>query len=579
MSKIPSIFSCLPEPHFIEHLTPKEDIYLGKDYSIPPDSMVALEPETSEGLSFLLKFPRTHIFADEQVEVGPLFARELEFQSFDFEVKTYDEETCAYDDSRKKKTNKYHQVAEQITKRPQHATIIHALTLSPYWIGALSRQDRLLEQKKFSFLNLLILYRLIEVCLLAIAILEESSDKPDPRFQTTLILLMRQRFLYLAQLSVTHDRPDKFDEYLPGYRSRIRAARREYAQVLLEQEDEAAQAFAQVESDDPLWDMDQEALLLLYQVRRQEGVLTFRTDIWDIAQRNMEDSLLTDTLLRKWFLAHDSLNQTAHCVKAIYLNAHVAKKRWRECWHKFIAGRLASIYNLLALGLAFFFIWFFLSLPFFSQFRYIDVLRYVILFASSVIGLVIPLVATISSVVFSKQTFISRQALYPLALRIPAMGLVGTLALAGLADAFVTYALNAFQYPGPASVIAVGSLAGSFLYIYFEVQTRVERKRQAIRRASCLWVKGLVATTWLAILTGWLADPVGLTECKEALNVAGKICDLDPTYGMVIKLHRAVVLFGARLSFDYILMVTVLALLFGVFTQIFWEDKTIAEPL
>lgn len=532
-----------------ETLQPIESVYLGGDYSSSHPVEIYKRGDTA-----LIKIPDTTSFGASLIDMGAI--SDL--------AKQYKPESI--------------QKAVQGFINPEHrATHLHLLHLSPFWIGALSRLEKILGHERGKFRNILILYRLVEICLEAIQALENDGEEKTSQLQTSASLLLRQRYIYLAQLNpLAIQEREKLPSFVPGYEFQIRKAREAYASLLLD-EDRVLLAFSEVENGGKPWDLDGEVQLLLYGFSRIEGMtqqeaiqLISSSNLWSFAKSDLPDMILTDTLLRRWFLAHDDLASASAAVRGLLDSDKKILK--------LAAGGLNRVYLLSGIGLAFFFAGAYLPegwqiIPELA----LGWLKQALIYIGAFIGLILPFLSVITIVFLSQKPFSGRQVLYPLALRVPAMGLVGVLAIAGLADSLVRYTLNAFQWIWPALFVVICSIVAAFAYILFEVQTRIPVRQKAWRRASALWLRGVISTTWLAIVTGWLVDPIGITACTPEMET--KIKCITNHFGSVISIERSANFLGGRISLDYIFLVGALALLVGVFTQIFWEDKAIAEPL
>ncbi len=551
--RLPLRFARGPQLLVEESLQPSEGIYLGEDYSGANKIVLraVVEPDKdgkNHEKRVLMEIPATGSYPSAWISMGRINDRNDYFR----------------DEEIQNAAKALHDCAER-------ATILHVLRLASFWLSDQAEEEKLLGWERGSFRNLLILYRLAEICLAAIDRLEKELDPVEVQFQAPAALLVRQRYLYLAQLPcLAEEAGEKLSEFVSGYRGLIRRARQAYARLLIEQEDQLSLAFAETRNLPDSWSLDCEATLLIYVFKREEekpAHVRITGQIWPFAQEVLADHFLTDTLLRKWFLAHDNVAGAAECVKAFYQE--------QKGWQRRAACILENTYWWGGTGL----LLFFAGMAATSLPPNLSALAQPILLVLGVLtGVAVPL-ASLVTIFRSKRPLSSRQSLYPLALRVPAMGLVGVVAIAGLVDAFVRFTLNGLERFWYAIFIIAACWIAAFAYIFFEVQTRTPAPSQAGRRALRLWSCGLISTTWLAILTGWLVDPVGLTRCAAEEQAVRGACELLPPYGQVLAMMRSVLFLGARISVDYILLVGAIALLVGVFTQIFWEDRAIAEPL
>lgn len=165
---------------------------------------------------------------------------------------------------------------------------------------------------------------------------------------------------------------------------------------------------------------------------------------------------------------------------------------------------------------------------------------------------------------------VGRMALYPFSLRLAAGTIVGMVALSGLSEQFADFAFNAFGGPErvyrlPASLLLLGiGLLLAWGYIFVDSLSRLGDAKLARRRTWHLFIFGLAQSVVFAAVASWLAAgrlvPLALAGRSPPCRV----------------LHLPS---GGALYPDYILVAGILAFVVGVFTQILWEDRSIAEPL
>lgn len=517
--------------------------------------------ELCNGGSVTLVIPKTPKFNELRLDMGPLHTKLNDF---------------GYDGIEK--------AVLTFIKSDQLFNILNFLHASPFWLSSLAEQANIHEDNKETskglFINFLLLYRIAEI-------LTSTIERFNQKFQQTdldiaHILLARLRYLYLAQLSTDNSHPN-INEYV-NYKIEIRRCREVYARMLIEEEDLVLLAFSEVKTELP-WTIEGEAQMLIHKFARVQSRskstkeptqgpsrLEVLPEIWSFAREELKDNLLTDKLLCKWFLAHDNLKGVIVYINTLFKNDNYFTR---------VAARLSTNTYLFGfIGI----ILFLFSIPVSHGILGIPekaslIVTYTLAISGIVCGLLLPILSMF--ILFSnKKLQIKRQIFYPLVFRIPAMSLVGVLAIAGLMDSLVKFTLNGFDRPVAAVAIILFCLSASFAYTYFEVQSRTLSTGKSRKWAFSLWFSGLVSSLWLAILSGWLIDPIGLTACQPGDVTFGAMCtaQLDALTS-VITLKRYVTILGGRISLDYILLVSALALMVGVFTQIFWEDKAIAEPL
>ncbi|KPL75306.1 hypothetical protein ADN00_13015 [Ornatilinea apprima] len=368
----------------------------------------------------------------------------------------------------------------------------------------------------------LILYRLSEIFLSALAIQahRQVGDLPEDLLLAR-ILLIRLRFRLLAGLSQF----SKLAAYLPDFALIVRNAQREYARLILERTDEVELALQLAIPPQSGWDLDEEINLILFS---DDG----QSRLWPFAQETPSDRLFTDTIIRAWMLPHDNLQgATASLVSLLHPNANHPS---------LINCLILSLRTLIFLSAASFILFlffqnkYFLALPFIAS-------------GGGVIGL--------ARLVFTRKLII-RQRTYPLALRIPAMGMVGLLIAAEFIEDLAKKMDHSSQnLTGLFISLSAVSLLFAYLYITSEISARLRFSQFKIQRALDLFSYGWAATFWLSTLAFFV-------------------------YWRINNPETALLKFFSYPSLWLILLVLSSAsLLVGVFTQIFWEDKAIAEPL
>jgi len=464
------------------------------------------------------------------------------------------------------------------------AVVEPLLIWAPFWLDAWLGQGWFNTWLPWEML--LILYRFTEALLETI----QEWHYPAPQLNESFLLLLRQRFRYLVGLQKSDSR--NWKKRLPDHESAVRRARQEYGEALLTKPDMAELAFGRAAMDAG-WSLDEEVQMLIFD----------RNHLWPFAFQEQVDRLFTDRLVREWMLARDDISSATRVVQALLSRSAVQfdaltadssgkssiQTRQHSLGHSFFYWLLGNVRRLTILGALF--AMFGLasgSILNLSEVASIPVellvaviwLMYVLALLSG-LCLACVLAAMLGAVFRRKPTRLSRQSLYLLVVRIPAMGLVGVLAAAGLADAYINFAFNGFSGSVwlVSIVILLASLSAAYLYILLEVKTKVDDPKQARKRSCSLWWYGWAASFWLALFSAWSADAIGLTHCEPPCRPQALNPCISWNGWSVIPLQHWTTLFGQRISLDYVVIVSALALLVGVFTQIFWEDKSIAEPL
>lgn len=432
-----------------------------------------------------------------------------------------------------------HQIAQQLAEHPNTGAVENLLRWSPYWLEALDH-TRMEKIGPHETDNVLLRYRLCEICLRALRIFDRNSTL----LKNTQWLLLRQRFRFLAPLTLD---PTVL-EILPHRDRLVREARQAYGEGLVNNADEIALALSDA-AQPPRWDLDAEIKLLLLD---EDGRR------WPFAYQLPGDRHYSERLVHRGLLARENVWAASEVV---------AKTLIPE--GKFGRPRSILIFFLHRLHLVFFILTLLAAVMVFSVAFGYPIVSHGWAWVSVALALGFPLLIWLLPALL--QGF-RGYSLYPIALRVPAMSVVGILAIVGLADPVISFGFNALQEPLAVLLLVGASGLGSLAYIFFEVQARVNDTCPAIGRALLLWSYSLASTFWLAFFTALIADPLRLTACDP--KEIGDAC----MNGMLV-LNHMFSLGKYRISADFILVVTALALVIGVFTQIFWEDKAIAEPL
>ena len=451
----------------------------------------------------------------------------------------------------------YHIPVREWVEHEQKTAAGELLYYAPYWIEQLAMCPKdTAGLKRFGIGRTLLVYRLTEICLRVI----EQWEGDKTRFMHTQALLVRQRYRYLLGLWWLRQKGQRISTVMHDLHAVIRRARSEYASLLLENSDRIELALHEAVPfsldelpEGPLqpdphngWDLDQEIGLLMYEFDLEKTPAASTGWLLSFAWEYLSDQILTDQLVRRWMLARDDLPGATRLISSVLLTRGGQKKL--EWLYRLIASSFRMLHWFVivsaALGLA--------SLYFQSS---------GLLISAGVVGLLFPGLTLLLTGWLGEFPW-STQVLYPLALRVPAMGMVGILAATSLADAYVNFAFSAFSpaHYQALGLILAGSLIPSFLYIKFEVDSRRISRKPALSRSVFIFLYCSACSLWLGFAMGWLAAPMGLMQLK----------DISAPFLMV---------FSQPVSFSYVLIISVMALLVGVFTQIFWEDKSISEPI
>ncbi|MHC1733404.1 MAG: hypothetical protein AB9888_15405 [Bacteroidales bacterium] len=446
---------------------------------------------------------------------------------------------------------------DEWVQNKQYTAVRELLFYAPYWIEQLANAtENIAGIKSRSVGRVLLVYRLTEICLRVI----DQWERDRTNFTSTKALLIRQRYRYLLRMYWLKDHGEEEEketitECVANLDTIIRKARSEYVNLLLENTDhielalnEAIPSFSRSTSLKSEWNLDDEVDLLLYQFlptgNKSKKLLSFA---WEYPS----DQILTDLIMRQWMLARDNIPGVTRAISSVLISPQKEEEKELEPgWFvKSVSWFFNKIHALIIGGAILCLVGLFLE--------DIQIMVGAVFLGLMFPGLILLLTGLLGRFPWEAQIF------YPLALRVPAMGAVGILAVAGLADAYITFGFAAFsaeQTPA-AILLLIGCLVPSWFYIRFEVNSRRVIRKYANKRSWLIFLYCTATSIWLGTFTALLADPLKLTE-----NV-----NLLPPF--------LTTPFGYRISFSSVVIISALALLVGVFTQIFWEDKAIAEPL
>lgn len=407
---------------------------------------------------------------------------------------------------------------------------------SPFLIGRISTNQSSAPQRdvaaRLRLLNLLII---------------ELKDRES--YQGTYWLLLRQRFILLAVLAA-YDRSKvewihEFQEsYIRLLNYEVHRAQREWGQILIEHPDQLVLLLTDYHG----LDIESEGKRL---VLNDE-------ELWPFLTGNERDQALIDYIVSKWFLRRYDLQTATKVVgQAIArrkqfsdANASSAKTPWL-----FRGGMpFGALWLSVALWIGAIAV--FLISSHTSRWR--DSFQNIIPQGMIYIALGIPVLVGLKTALTMLMRG-RRMVLYPLALRLPAAAVVGTMAMSGLTDRLTDFLFTSLNHPVAAVVMMALALIAAYGYILSEVCSRLGNSPYAWKRACFLWLYGWACTTLIAIGAAWLAIPVGLAQCSGCWS--------------------QIPVWGGCISIDYVLVSSALALFIGVFVQIFWEDKAITEPL
>lgn len=418
------------------------------------------------------------------------------------------------------------------------------LRWSPFW---LDDRHKLAypDYPEDSFENRLIRYHLAEICL---SLLEQLRSRPNLPFnlQDSHILLLRQRFRYLAALPA---------EKISDYEYTLRIARETYAHFLLEKTERVELAFARAKSPgSESWSLDDEYRLLL--TNDQTNTL------WPIAHHTPSDTALTHRLIRQGLLGRNHLAAATDTVANLMTVTPSSSSRfWR------------GARTIIAQGLRRFHIWICLLTSLAAIiFCWSNQSNTRLFLTTAILTLIPPAMIWLAAALLMRGQPV---ILYPLALRIPAMALLGVIGITGLSDTYTTFALNAWDAPVIAYLITIFCLFVAVGYLFFQSVTRTKDWRSASYRTLLLSGYTLAAAFWISLAVAWFSDPLGFTAC----NLQQTNCIVYGPLTGHLQLNRSVILFGQRVSKDFTFFFTALSLLIGVLTQLFWEDKSVTEPI
>ena len=455
----------------------------------------------------------------------------------------------------------------ELVNHEQIYGVTEFLYWSPFWVETL-QSEQLRGYDPNSDDDRLIRYRLVEICLRAI---EKKYPSPGPLAESHTLLL-RQRYRLLASLDQSMDQRKRL-----SYDRLVREARAAYGQLLLDTLELAEQALALAALDDKQWSFDHEIEMLL---------LNQDEELWSFAYATEGDRRFSHWLVQNGLLKRDNLPRATKTVAAFAAEPQTVGRGFADndatnSWRKKIAN-----------SFQYFHLWIICATLLGAVGVWLAGSGFSFLFPGSFpgeegivnAGKLFLSVAFIGGVIFPflywllvwKLLNFRRSGLFPLAMRLPGMALVGILAIAGLSDLYSQFGVNAWTRPLAAWSVFLLSALGALLYLLFEALARVENFRWAWRRSVPLWAYGWSATFWLALLSAWLAAPIGLLACPD---ISSHLCLTSGPYHGQVEIVRSFTWAGQRVSMDLVFFLSALALLVGVLTQLFWADKAVTEPL
>lgn len=442
-------------------------------------------------------------------------------------------------------------IAHNLVSLDQLRSRNYILEQSPFWLEVF-QQNQIPGFSPGAFEHFLILYRLAEACRTAIELLIKQDSFLVEKFQNTRILLTRQIFIFLSySLEISRNNPAiKINEYIPDIYDSLRRLREEYASILVEKEARVSIALSWAAAESatsayaaPTLSLEKEVGLLFFELKTPSNLKPFQlsSKLRAMCFEKPLDRQLTDFLLRRWYLSKNDLFGAARIIRLLL---DTDSGSWLLKPRNFLVAYqngfifLGGLLILAGSGLG-------IEWPVYCA-----------------VGLVVvSAIAIVWTVKTNKTLLSSAQILYPLALRIPAMGMVGVLAIAGITEEIRKIGFNVQNEPIAAGIIIAASFLLAFAYIYLEVLSRMVNSpgTKKFIRAFILWLFGWGNTIWISAAVAWLSTPLGL-NCASADAPGVKIA-------------------GWPIHFWFVVFISAMALFIGIFTQIFWEDKAIGEPL
>lgn len=393
----------------------------------------------------------------------------------------------------------------------------------------------------------LIFYRLCELFFSLLEVFTVHYDL-DWELKATKMLLTRQRFRLLAGFVTAGEQDEKMRMRIFDFNAKLKSAHRDYLDVLLNRTDDLQRVFSMIPNRKAIkHHLDHEADLLVINPMADHR----KEKVWSFLLNDGEGQSWIDLILKKWYLAKNQIIKS-NSIVSLMISA-LSSSFWGVVYSV-----LLYVFGFSSFG-SLLFIAFDLQTPF---------------LISILIGLVLPLFG-LFIFSLSLKGILTTQVLYPFALRIPAMSMVGMLGVIGLVDPIVKFGYVAFTKENwRVSVgFVVIALLLSFAYIYFEVSVRTKHTGKSLMRSFVIFFYGLGSTFWVSIFAAWFTDAIGFTD-------GVLVSSASQAENMVEYLfHQHFLFWGYSISIDFVFFISALAFLIGVFTQIFWEDKSISEPL
>ncbi len=268
-----------------------------------------------------------------------------------------------------------------------------------------------------------------------------------------------------------------------------------------------------------------------------------------------EGAYQVDYLLRRFYLYHDDLTGVSR-----YLSTLAKRKKsngGNRILRNFIAFFIQWGRQGIILSAILFFLFVFSPTTFFSTSHRPAIDFMVAIFL--LISLIVPTLAMLAAW-FEKPFHWMYQMFYPFAMRVPAMIVVGTFATNQLLHVGDIVDLP----PGLEILIVVFLAAASLGYMLTEVGSKKLPNLNIFYRCLALFLYTAAISTWVSVINIFF-DMFYNFRSDYLLGGTGIITLALESIAKIPILH---------------LMIYIgLILMIGVFTQIFWEDRSLAEPL
>ncbi len=432
-----------------------------------------------------------------------------------------------------------HALQQHLSPGVATKNVLQVINASPYWMQDFVRQvnedgsGSLIGGNQAHYLNqnLLVLYRILAIFYAYL----EAEDRQDV-FQLTRCLLSRQLFRLATTLYVFGGN-GKIDE---KQEADIRKWRKIYGNYLALQPDITRLALNEGENTEAglgLSFEDEAKMLLFYETKIEK--------LKKVANSTIGDRDLSDLLIRKYMLSTDDLWGVGREITHLVSFRNNGNGNLRNLMIRTFLPTFPFLVITSAI-LAILSYWS-LTLPDLGWDTFDPPMKYSILATSSLCIFVAAWVMFII-IFLTTSGYWKYKLVYLLAIRVPAMNFVGAIAILGLGEKILKFAGGLPK--DSLLIVLLGLLLPSLVYIFGEISTRNQSTPTLILRT-------LFITAY---------------SYSFSVLIASILVTVTPSLGVISPQDISQ-------PVSFVMIVGALLMMIGVFTQIFWEEKSLIDPL